>query len=330
MKKIAGIFLIAVFLSGCATYKFQHGQPPYDLGYVAARDSYVIPEYTLGKDNSVPEELGLARQRFNARHRRVEDYYKKMGVIENRFKMAAWDPAVMFVKLIGGVFRLPFIAVSDYKYDHNPAYKERVRKLEEEKDLKEEARIARFREQLTFYIQQALDSEKPYLRQAASSKKRKSVEKELTQIEAVADQANLSSAPAPQESLAVNAELDKVQREQKMGQAMQELPPVKHRQQKKEAQASGSELRAVIVAHPQKGFSPLAVHFSGRHSASPSSKIVSYSWDFGDGDTSSKASPVNTYYSGSSQPQEFSVTLTVKDAKGNTATCAATIEVLNK
>lgn len=159
MKKRIILFIMAAFLfSGCATYKFQQGKVPYDKGYVASRDSRVIPEYTIGRDNGVPE-LPLAKERFKRRRGMVEHYYKKMGYIENHFKMACWDPCVYFVKLFAGVFRLPFIAVADYKYEHNAAYKDRIRKIEDEKDAREEARINKLKGNLNNYIQQDLTKE---------------------------------------------------------------------------------------------------------------------------------------------------------------------------
>lgn len=336
MKKIASLFLLIILLSGCATYKFQHGQAPYDKGYVASRDGYTIPEYTVGQDKSVPTDISLARQRFAKRRRVVEDYYKKMDAIENRFKMALWDPAAMFVKLIVGVFRLPFIALSDYKYDHNPAYREKVKKLEEEKDLREEARLAKLKERLNRYIQRAL------LFEAAGgpSQKAELVAKELSQIEkasaqsepAAASQIKMQTA-ALDNTAAVSEELDKVQQEQRTGQLKQQPPgkkPAKKTAKKPIPATAGAEPRAIIIAKPQKGFSPLAVHLYGAKSFSPQGKIISYSWDFGDGDTSEKANPVNTYYSGSFEPQQFKVTLTVKDDRGNTSTTSSVIEVLNK
>jgi len=146
--------------TGCATYKFQHGRAPFDKGYVASRDDYIILEYTIGKDNSVPP-LQLAKERFNRRRSTVEHYYKKMGYIENHFKMAVWDPAVLFIKLIGGVFKIPFIAISDYRYAHNPAYRERIRKIEDEKDRREEARIKELKDALNSRIQNDLAKENP-------------------------------------------------------------------------------------------------------------------------------------------------------------------------
>jgi len=159
MKKIATLFLLTIFLSGCAYYKFQLGQEPYDKGYVASRDDYVILEYTLGEDNSVPSKIALAKERFRRRRKIVEHYYKKMDFIENRFKMAFWNPSTYFLKAFFGVFRLPFIAVSDYRYRHNPEYREKFRESQREKDAKEEEYINKLKAKLKDYIEKDLLSE---------------------------------------------------------------------------------------------------------------------------------------------------------------------------
>lgn len=151
MKKIATLFLLTVFLSGCASYKFQRGQESNNKGYLVSRDGYVMPEYTVGKDKSLPD-LSLARARFKERRRTVEHYYKRMGYIENNFKAVFYDPAANFVKIVSGVFRLPSIAISDYRYEHNPKYRERIKKIEDEKEAKEEARINKLKEELNTYI----------------------------------------------------------------------------------------------------------------------------------------------------------------------------------
>ncbi len=158
MRKILILFALAIFLSGCATYKFQRGKTPYDKGYVASRDDRTILEYTVGKDNSVPS-LELARERFKKRKNMVEHYYSKMGYIEGRLKSDFWDPAVLLLKFIGGIFRLPFIAASDYKYEHNPQYREKIIKMQQERDAKEEARIKKLKEELGSYIQNELAQE---------------------------------------------------------------------------------------------------------------------------------------------------------------------------
>lgn len=158
MRKMFLVLLAATVLSGCAPYRFQHGKKPYDQGYVVSRDDYPIVEYTVGKDNSVPD-LKTARGRFERRRKTVEHYYKKMGSIENNFKMAFLDPPFLFVKMISGVFRLPCAAVSDYRYEHNPAYRERIVKRQQAEDAKEEERIQKLKTELNSYIQQDIARE---------------------------------------------------------------------------------------------------------------------------------------------------------------------------
>jgi hypothetical protein len=158
MKKTILLVLLVIFLSGCATYKFQHGREPYNKGYVVSRDDYIIPEYTIGKDNSVPS-IELAKERFKKRRQMVEYYYEKMGYIENKLKTTFWEPTVLFLKFIGGVFRLPSIAISDYKYEHNPQYREKIIKMQQEQDALEEARIQNLKKELNSYIQKDLAKE---------------------------------------------------------------------------------------------------------------------------------------------------------------------------
>ncbi|MFH1281196.1 MAG: PKD domain-containing protein, partial [Candidatus Omnitrophota bacterium] len=84
---------------------------------------------------------------------------------------------------------------------------------------------------------------------------------------------------------------------------------------------------AVIIAKPAKGYSPLKVNFSGQRSSSKSGKIISYEWDFGDGDTSTKKNTENTYWSTVYGLRTFTVTLTVKDDKGLTSSTTTAIEL---
>ncbi len=158
MKKIIFLIALALFLSGCASYKFQRGKTPYDKGYVVSRYSRTIVEYTIGRDDTVPN-LKLARERFKKRKNTVEDYYKRMGYIENNLKMTFLDPTLLFLKFIGGVFRLPSIAIADYKYEHNTQYREKVIKMQQEQDAKEEARIKKLKDELNAYIQKELSQE---------------------------------------------------------------------------------------------------------------------------------------------------------------------------
>jgi hypothetical protein len=303
MKKAMWLFLSMVFLSGCATYKFDHGDKPYEQGYVAFRDNYPIAEYTVGKDNTVPD-LQLAKERFKRRKTTVDSYYTQMGYIENHFKETFINPPVFLVQVVVGVFRLPFIAMSDYKYNHNPAYKEKVLSQEITQEAKEQARIKALKEKLNMYIQEDLVSE-----------------------EAIVAVKEKAPAPAP-----VVEPKTKVTKAAKKPKAAVVRPPKitpEARQAQTEA-VSVSEPVAVIVAKPAKGYSPLTVRFYGGRSHSPKSRIIHYAWDFGDGDASNKENPVNMYYSSSFEPRQFNVTLTVTDNNGKTATAAMVIEVLNK
>ena len=72
-----------------------------------------------------------------------------------------------------------------------------------------------------------------------------------------------------------------------------------------------SHLDAEINASPKSGWAPLTVNFAG--SASGGTEPYSYSWDFGDGASSSEQIPSHTY----SQAGDYTVTLTVTDRENN-------------
>ncbi|MDD4899827.1 MAG: PKD domain-containing protein, partial [Candidatus Omnitrophica bacterium] len=359
------IFLLLVFcvmnLTGCATYKFHHGQAPYEKGYVVSRDDYDILEYTLGQNNSVPDRK-LAKTRFLRRRDIVEDYYKKMNLIENHFKMAVWDPASMFLKLIGGLFRLPFIAIADYRYEHDPIYKEKVNKMEKLKDEQEEARVKALKERLSEYVQKDLEKEsavkaltpatpvpqeavepQPETPKIEAPKEIEPAKTEAVKIEAPKVEAlEAEKLPAKEEAVSVIPKKEEAAIEPKELPEHEIIPEPQPAEKKPEDAALMKEkavqqafqkeagISAVIIAKPQKGYSPLKVNFSGTNSRSRKGKIVSYAWDFGDGDISTKPNPVNTYYSNTSEPKYFTVNLVVKDNRGNTAQVSSVIEVLNK
>ncbi len=293
--------LLSTGLWGCATYKFQKGQPPYDKGYVVLRDGKSVLEYTVGKDNSVPD-LGLACQRFERRRPTVEYYYKKMGYIRSRFKETFVDPPVMLLKLVGGVFKLPFIAISDYRYNHNAEYREKIKQIEAEKDTQEEARIRQLQEELNSYIKKDIEIEtqlpKPEETAVTQPEEQKEA-KELISSSEVSPQKE-DKIPSPQVTV------------------------------EKPSPDYVSVCKAIIVAKPNEGYSPLTVHFNGQGSYSYSGRISSYHWDFGDGDVSDKTNPTNTYWSGSFTPQYFTVTLTVKDERGNANQASLKIKVMNR
>ncbi len=351
MKKIILMLALAILLSGCATYKFQRGEKPYEKGYVVSRAGYTILEYTVGKDNNVTEDIYTAKKRFYRRRSIVEYYYKRMSEIENRFKEAVVDPPLAVLKFIGGIFRLPWIAVSDYRYEHNSKYREMIKKRERQQDEREAARIAKLKEYLNNYIQRDLALERPAIVlppieapvSAATALPQPPVsgvpvEKPLAQkVEPVLQPQEIPTMVTPpqpitqplssvvEESKGLDAQ---VERDRKITEALQEAAPIEKK--KKERPVAVLQPKAVIIAKPTKGYSPLKVHFSGSKSRSRVGKITSYLWDFGDGDTSTKADPVNTYYSGTYDPKHFAVTLTVTDSQGNSDTAHILIKVLNK
>jgi len=356
VKKIILLLFSVILLSGCATYKFQHGVEPYEKGYVVSRSGETIPDYTIGKNNSVPADLALAKKRFKERRDKVEYYYKEMGLIESPAQVLL-QPPILMVKLLTGLLRLPFVAYTNYKYEHDPAYKAEVDKLDLEKETKQRQRIKALKAELNTYIQQELEKEPSFVVQpqeeAQASKKvtvsavspqeppaapenaspeqaiEPAKEEVLDTQEPPAEEKTEPEKPSeysllqkPPEELAVDIEavpdLPKPPIQAEVSSASEEKTPV----------ADG--IKAVISAKPAKGFSPLKVKFNAGQSSSKYGRIISYNWDFGDGDTSEKPAPVNVYWSASYGTRAFTVKLTVKDIKGNTATQTAVIEVMNK
>jgi hypothetical protein len=152
MKKIT-LLLLVILLTGCASYKFKKAQAPDgNTGYVVAREEKVIPEYTAGKDNSLPD-LRLAEERFKRRKGMVEYYYKRMDSIQNRFHEGVKIYGTLIVGMATSLFRLPFVAISDYRYEHNPQYRTKKQKFYEAQDAAEEKRIASLQKSLNDYLQ---------------------------------------------------------------------------------------------------------------------------------------------------------------------------------
>ena len=78
---------------------------------------------------------------------------------------------------------------------------------------------------------------------------------------------------------------------------------------------------AALIANPTSGDVPLPVSFDGNTSTDADGTIVSYDWDFGDGQTDTGAIVSHTYAAAGS----FTVTLTVTDDDGATDTATTTI-----
>ncbi|SDJ39849.1 carbohydrate-binding protein [Nonomuraea jiangxiensis] len=82
---------------------------------------------------------------------------------------------------------------------------------------------------------------------------------------------------------------------------------------------------ARAAADKTSGKAPLTVAFSSAGSSDPEGGALSYSWNFGDGATSTQANPTHTYSSNGT----FRPTLTVRDPQGLTGTASLVITVGN-
>ncbi|MDP2939055.1 MAG: hypothetical protein Q8O13_03090 [Candidatus Omnitrophota bacterium] len=149
---------VSFVISSCASYKDELSGEPYK-GYVYKRNDFLIPEYTVDTKNKAPEDLKLALNRFKRRRSIIEDYYKKMGRIENQFKSLIINYPLELFSLISIAARWPFIIVSDYRYDHNPKYKEKIDKRDEELDRKEEKIRKDLENKLNKFIERDLAKE---------------------------------------------------------------------------------------------------------------------------------------------------------------------------
>lgn len=321
-KTLFFIMPLILLLSGCATYRLEKGQSPYEQGYVMARYGKAIPEYTIGQNNTVPDEQ-VAKERFRRRKAQVEHYYKQMGYIENRFKQMFVDPPVLMLEAIIGIFRMPAIAIRDYKYNHNIQYKETVDKREDAQYQADKERIAVLKGKLDAYIQKDLQREPVVLTQSPA------VIKEIPPVAAEVKEP-IKEEPLAQGQKAAVEETAMPKIQEEPVQKVLPLPEPKVKKIITTVQAKPNNPSAVIIAKPTKGASPLKVQFYASKSSSPNGRIVAYSWDFGDGDTSTKKNPTNTYWSTSYGLRQFTATLLVQDEKGLTSSASVIIEVTTK
>lgn len=366
MKRFYIILIFALLFSGCATYKIQK-KPSGEAGFVALRYGKVIPEYTVGANNSFPDKESLAKERFKRRKSDVEYYYKQMGYIENRFRQLCVEPPLTLVQFVFGIFRIPFIAAADYKYNHNPKYKEKIDKLEDQEYELEKARVKGLKDNLSEYIKEDLSkepgavvSEQPKPKEdikavvtlqeesneipaAVSAEVPLEVKPALAPIEpevkSISTQAEseMEAALKPAESVEPEAKvIESVKPDlQEEAMAIQEDLKSTSAVEEPKLQVVKPEVslpspNAVIIVKPVTGPSPLKVNFSGQKSSSPNGTIVAYSWDFGDGDKSNKSTAINTYWSTTYGTREFIATLTVTDNKGMASSSSVAIQVVNK
>lgn len=87
---------------------------------------------------------------------------------------------------------------------------------------------------------------------------------------------------------------------------------------------------ARFTASTKNGTSPLNVAFDAATSTDyENTSTLTYSWDFGDGQTGSGINPSHTFDNGSSNPQAFRVKLTVTDEGGLTDTTSTVVSLNN-
>jgi glucose/arabinose dehydrogenase/PKD repeat protein len=82
---------------------------------------------------------------------------------------------------------------------------------------------------------------------------------------------------------------------------------------------------AKASADKTSGASPLTVNFSSAGSSDPEGGALTYSWNFGDGTTSTAANPTKTYTANGT----YTPTLTVRDPQGLTGTASLVVSVGN-
>lgn len=82
---------------------------------------------------------------------------------------------------------------------------------------------------------------------------------------------------------------------------------------------------AAILATPNTGAAPLSVQFSSAGSFDPEGGAITYSWNFGDANSSTLANPQHTY----SAQGNYNAVLTVRDPQGLTGANSVTITVSN-
>ena len=87
-----------------------------------------------------------------------------------------------------------------------------------------------------------------------------------------------------------------------------------------------AEPEPVIHASPLRGYPPLEVSFDARLSGGTEADIVSYHWDFDDGEFAASASPVHLFES----KGEHTVRLTITDTEGKPRVGTLVIHVLNR
>lgn len=80
---------------------------------------------------------------------------------------------------------------------------------------------------------------------------------------------------------------------------------------------------AIATATPTSGEAPLTVSFDGTSSLDPDGDVITWSWEFGDGQTAEGATTHHTYVT----PAHFVAVLTVRDERGAASSVSLTVNV---
>ena len=153
------LLIISLILSGCTVHRFQKSEK-YG-GQTVARFGYIIPEYTVDLENKAPQDLALARSRFTRRHDMVEIYYIRMGQIESYGRRYLTHFPRMMWSIFANTIKLPAHIISEYRYDTNEKYREKIDALDAKAKAKEDAKTSQIKEQLKEFIRQDLEKEQP-------------------------------------------------------------------------------------------------------------------------------------------------------------------------
>ena len=149
------ILILAIFIAGCAAYSYKTGSKDLGGGYVISRNSYPIPEYTIGKDKKAPQDKKLAEARFKRRKGMVEYYYKQMGFL--------FHEPMQFMHTFGETLltpvRLPGVVVNEHRYQTDKEYSKKVDAQEDEWLKSEQARVDKWQVKLDEFIKDDLKKE---------------------------------------------------------------------------------------------------------------------------------------------------------------------------
>ncbi|MFC2099899.1 PKD domain-containing protein [Candidatus Bipolaricaulota bacterium] len=88
----------------------------------------------------------------------------------------------------------------------------------------------------------------------------------------------------------------------------------------------GPTPQAQFTATPRFDYPPLIVSFDASASSSPNGAILSYEWDFGDGDSTVGMTATHTY----AEKGVYTVTLVITDSAGKTGARSLSVEAMNR